>query len=67
MTRLRAKLRAAVERAARWVRVNALRLVALGSLLCLGAGLAWWVHPGAGLVALGGLAWIDLTLASIHR
>ncbi len=36
--------------------------LAVGALGCIGAGLWFWVHPGAGVLAVGLLIWIDLAL-----
>jgi len=44
-----------------------LKAIAIAGVLMLGAGIGWWVHPGAGVAVIGLVLWIDLTLASMHR
>lgn len=43
-------------------RTRHLWIQAFFALACIGAGLAWCVHPGAGVVAVGIALWVDLNI-----
>ena len=37
------------------------------ALLCIGIGVGWLIHPGAGIASVGGLVWADLILDSLEK
>lgn len=46
---------------------NAVKVALAGSLLLIGSGLGWYIHPGAGMALAGFLFWVDLFHWSLKK